>query len=84
MKSQQTINYVNTVSICSTQNSVAKYTYIKCVWINKPRTLSLQKVLVENQLHNIHLPNQELQMLFPLLWWVDLDKQVKQQSGVED
>ena len=28
--------------------------------------------------------NRELEMLFPLLWWADLDKQVNQQSGVKD
>ena len=46
-KNHSTNSYINTLSICSTQNSVVKYTYIKCTWINKPRTLNLWKVLVE-------------------------------------
>ena len=33
-----------------------------------------------NQLHDMHVPSKN----YKLLWQADLDKQVKQKSGVED
>ena len=33
-----------------------------------------------NQLHDMYVPSEN----YKILWWVDLDKQVKQQSSVKD
>ena len=33
-----------------------------------------------DQLHDMHVPSEN----YKILWWADLDKQVEQQSGVED